>query len=257
MHDKIKTAVIQMSCEPGNIDANLEKGIDFIRKSKDNNADLAVLPELFNVGYDLEMVRNLDYDNQYTLDKLKSTAESESIHICAGILEIERGIKYNSIYVFNDKGEIAARYRKMNLFPLSKEYEIFEPGDEIETFRINGLVAGLMICFDLRFPELSRQYIAKKCSMLVVSSAFPFPRLDHWRILLKARAIENQMYIAASNRVGKDGGLWFCGNSSVIDPWGVVVSTANETDEGIIYGEIIKEKVMSVRNTIPCFRNPI
>jgi len=143
------------------------------------------------------------------------------------------------------------------LFCLGKEKEIFIHGNKPVTFSIGGINLGIMICYDVRFPELARRYVDLNCSVLIISSAFPFPRLDHWRNLLKARAIENQVYIIASNRVGKDADFNFLGNSSIIDPWGTLKGALNETEEGVILNEISMDKVNQVRDFIPCLKDKL
>ena len=240
-----------MDCEPGDVTKNMEKAVGFLRKAKEKGAELVLLPELFNVGYDFSVYKTMTYDFEETKKILSDTAKELNIHIVAGILEKKEEWWYNSLLVFDNLGEILTNYCKINLFPLSYEEEIFIPGKKIALFTMNGVRFGLMICFDIRFPELSRQYYKEKCDVMLVSSAFPFPRLDHWRTLLKSRAIENQMYVIAANRSGKDSGVTFLGNSCVIDPWGTVKATANETEETVIIHEITSENVNLVRNVMP------
>lgn len=251
----VKIASIQMDCEPGNVAKNLEKALGFIHEAAEKGAELVLLPELFNVGYDFTVYKKMEYNNQETIGILSDTAKKLDIHIVAGILELEGDWCYNSIFIFDNLGKIVTKYRKVNLFPLSYEEEIFAPGEEKVTVTLKGIKFGIMICFDLRFPELSRQYLKDECDAILIASAFPFPRLDHWRILLKARAIENQMYVIAANRSGKDGGLTFLGNSCIIDPWGTVKATANETEETVILHTIETDKVQQVRKVMPIITN--
>lgn len=251
----LKVACIQMDCEPGNVAKNLEKALGLIHEAKEKGAELVLLPELFNVGYDFTVYKKMEYNYQETKDVLSDTAKNLNIHIVAGILELEGERCYNSLLIFDNFGKIIARYCKVNLFPLSYEEEIFVPGEEKVTVDIKGIRFGVMICFDIRFPELSRQYLKDECDAMLIASAFPFPRLDHWRTLLKARAIENQMYVIAANRSGKDGGLTFLGNSCIIDPWGTLKASANETEEAVIIHTIEREKVNHVREIMPIVTN--
>ncbi len=255
MAQLLKIACIQLDCEPDNIKLNMEKSLGFIAKAKEQGADIVVLPELFNVGYDLALLKSINYQHQesnfqQSVSYLLATAQQFKIHIVAGLLEAENGKLHNGVFVFSEKG-ILTKYRKLALFSLSGEPELFEPGNQTATFMFDQFKFGIMICFDIRFSDISQKYLKDNCSCLVISSAFPFPRLDHWKTLLKCRAIENQLYIAAANRVGIDNGSFFLGNSCIIDPWGTVRATANETEETVIVYEIDIERVNEIRKSIP------
>lgn len=251
----LNVASIQMDCVPGDVKQNLNKAVGFIHEAKEQGAELILLPELFNVGYDFTVYETMDYSFEQTKEVLADTAKQLNIHLVAGVLELVEDKYHNSVLVFDNFGQVIARYSKVNLFPLSYEEEIFVPGAEAVTVKIGEIQFGIMICFDLRFPELSRQYLKEECDAILIASAFPFPRLDHWRTLLKARAIENQMYVVSANRSGQDGGLTFLGNSCIIDPWGTVKATASETEEGIITHTIDPEKVQQVRQIMPVVAN--
>src|SRR5204863_7132210 len=116
------------------------------------------------------------------------------------------------------------------------------------------LLFGFSICYDLRFPEMYRKLaVGQKVGTFVVSSAWPFPRDEHFRVLAIARAIENQSYVVASNRVGKDDDLWFCGSSEIIDPRGVVIAAASADREELIQAELSQELILSVRSRVESF----
>ena len=147
--------------------------------------------------------------------------QGHNLFIAAGLTEMEKseGVLYNTLYVFNNDGEIVVRYRKINLFSMSNETRWFKPGQTPQSFIINNVKVGIMICYDLRFPELARHYYKEGCKAIIISSAFPKPRQEHWKTLLRARVVENQLYVIASNRVGNVNGIEFAGSSSIIDPW--------------------------------------
>ena len=118
-------------------------------------------------------------------------------------------------------------------------------------FDLGGLLFGFSICYDLRFPEMYRKLaVEQKVGAFLISSAWPFPRDEHFRILAVARAIENQSYVIASNRVGKDDDLWFCGGSAIIDPRGVVIAAASADREELIQADLSEEIVRSVRQRV-------
>ena len=254
MFNSIIVGSIQIDCEVGNTNKNIKNARKYIKEAVKKNISIVVLPELFVIGYDLERFTEINYDQDKTIQDISLLAKENNIYIVAGLLEKEGAEYYNSLFVFTNEGIIETIYRKNYLFSLSKENKIFKAGNEIKFFNINNIRFGLLICYDIRFPELSRQYIDEECDVLICSAAFPQPRLEHWNVLLKARAIENQMYVIASNRVGTDGSLTFLGNSQIIDPWGEEISRINGIREGLIVGEISKTYIEEVRNKIPCLK---
>ena len=119
------------------------------------------------------------------------------------------------------------------------------------SFALGDLRFGFSICYDLRFPEMYRKLATEQnVGAFLISSAWPFPRDEHFRVLAQARAIENQSYVIASNRVGKDDDLWFCGNSAIIDPRGVVIAAASPDREELIHADVSEELVQSVRRRV-------
>ncbi|TYQ17697.1 UNVERIFIED_CONTAM: putative amidohydrolase [Acetivibrio alkalicellulosi] len=256
MAEFYKVACVQMDCIPCDIEENLEKAGTYLIEAKKQGAKLVVLPELFNIGYNLEEFKKLNnYSALKTIEFLSKMSKELGIYIVAGLAESLQDGLYNSAYVFDNLGEVICKYNKMNLFPLSDERKIFIEGNKIATFSFGDFKAGILICYDIRFPEVTIKYFEENCNVLIVLSAFPFPRLDHWRTLLRARAIEGQSYIIASNRVGNDGELCFLGNSRIIDPWGTDKAILNESEEGIIIHQIEYKNIAEVRSKMRCFEN--
>jgi predicted amidohydrolase len=191
MGNKIKVASIQMDCRSGKVKENLDNAERMLKTARERGAALAVLPELFNVGYQLDMIKGLEYSFSETIGVISQISRELNMYIAAGVLEKYSDRYYNSLIVYDNRGELIETYRKINLFSLSNEKDIFLPGNQIKMFKINDFKFGLLICYDLRFPELSRKYFEDGCSVLMISSAFPFPRVEHWNTLLRARAVEN------------------------------------------------------------------
>lgn len=248
----LRTGVIQFNANPGQVESNLSRMSIYLAEAGKSDCNLVVLPELFNVGYDLQLLPRLDYDFNKVIENISEAAVNHNFHICAGILEKQQDQLYNSLVVIDNRGYLVSTYRKISLFPLSIESEVFEAGTEPVVIEIGGVKIGLMICFDIRFPELFRKYVESGCEAIVVASAFPFPRLDHWRTLLKSAAITNQVYVIAANRCGFDSDFWFCGNSCIIDPWGTVNATADESEEGPVFFDVNLEYVAQNRSKMPC-----
>ncbi len=154
------------------------------------------------------------------------------------------------------RGKITGKYRKTHLYAVApvEEQKCFAPGDTFASVAHGGLRFGFSICYDLRFPEMYRKLaIEQNVGAFIISSAWPFPRLEHFRTLALARAIENQSYVIASNRVGKDDDLWFCGSSAIIDPRGVVIAAASADREELIQADLSAELVTSVRSRVAGF----
>ena len=158
----------------------------------------------------------------------------------------------NTSFLFNAAGEQAGLYRKTHLFSLLHEDAHMAPGDHLTVVDTPWGRVGLAICYDIRFPELFRTYALKGAEIVFCPMAFPYPRLDHWRILVRARAIENQMFIAGINHVGSedfgaDGEVTYFGDSVIIDPWGRTVIEAGETDEMLLTATIQMDQVKEIR----------
>jgi predicted amidohydrolase len=170
-----------------------------------------------------------------------------------GVSEQDSGSVYNSLVFVDQGGQIAAKYRKTHLYAVApvEEQKCFASGDSFASFALGDLRFGFSICYDLRFPEMYRRLVVdQNVGVFIVSSAWPFPRIEHFRTLALARAIENQSYVIASNRVGKDGDLWFCGSSAIIDPRGVVVVSASADREELIHADLSEDLVVSVRDRV-------
>jgi omega-amidase len=253
----MKIAVAQISCSLGDPEANLLKVRDFSRRAKELGAELIVFPEMTDTGYSMPVIRaHASHWTSGFVPGLQEIARDLSIAIVSGVSERADSSIYNSQVLIDSNGNILAKYRKTHLYAVApvEEQTCFAPGDVFATFVLGGLHFGFSICYDLRFPEMYRKLVAEqKVGAFIVSSAWPFPRLGHFRTLALARAIENQSYVVASNRVGKDDDLWFCGSSAIIDPRGVVIAAASADREELIHADLSEELVMSVRSRVESF----
>ena len=253
----MKVAVAQISCSLGNPDANLIKTRDFSARARDAGAELIVFPEMIDTGYSMPVIQT--HAAPWTsgfVPGLQEIARELSIAIVSGVSERDGALIYNSQIFVDQQGNIIAKYRKTHLYAVApvEEQKCFAHGDTFTDFAIGSLRFGFSICYDLRFPEVYRKLVAdQNVGAFIVSSAWPFPRLEHFRILSAARAIENQSYVIASNRVGKDDDLWFCGSSAIIDPRGIVIAAASADREELIQADLSEELVLSVRRRVESF----
>jgi len=250
----VKIAVAQISCSLGQPEANLIKVRDFCRRTKEAGAELIVFPEMTDTGYSMPVIQAhaSDWANGF-VPGVQEIAKTISIAIVSGVSERDGSSIYNSQVLIDSHGNIAAKYRKTHLYAVApvEEQTCFAPGKKFASFALGDLRFGFSICYDLRFPEMYRNLATEQnVSGFIISSAWPFPRDEHFRILAVARAIENQSYVIASNRVGKDDDLWFCGSSAIIDPRGVVIAAASADREELIHADLSEELVQSVRHRV-------
>jgi omega-amidase len=253
----MKIAAAQISCSLGNPDANLLKVRDFATRAKQSGAELIVFPEMIDTGYSMPIIqtRAASWTGGF-VPGLQEAARELSIAIVSGVSERDGACIYNSQVLIDHEGNILAKYRKTHLYAVApvEEQKWFAPGDAFASFVFRGLRFGFSICYDLRFPEMYRKLATEqKVGAFIVSSAWPFPRDEHFRVLAQARAIENQSYVVASNRVGKDDDLWFCGYSAIVDPRGVVIAAASADREELIQADLSEELVLSVRSRVEAF----
>lgn len=240
------TAIVQMDVLHCQGQVNLERALDYINKTK---ADIIVLPEVFTTGFCYDRIGELAESDPYpTIERLRQVSKENEIIIIGSI--IVSGSKFYNLGFVLDNGDLAGTYCKIHPFGTEKEY--FHKGDSITLISTSKGQIGLMICYDVRFPEMARKLALDGADMLITIAQFPSRRQDHWDILIRARAIENQIPHLACNRVGSDPHNNFTGGSAVIDAWGNVLANAGDK-EGIITANIDLEETKRVRKMIPCF----
>jgi predicted amidohydrolase len=253
-YHQMKIAVAQMACSLGEPEVNLQRVRKFSRLASDRGAELIVFPEMTDIGYSMSVVHvKAAAWTAGFVPGLQQIARDFSIGIVSGVSERDRSCIYNAQVFVDADGSLNASYRKTHLYAVApvEEHTCFAPGDSFTSFALHGLRFGFSICYDLRFPEMFRKLVTEQnVDAFVLSSAWPFPRIEHFQTLSIARAIENQAYVIVSNRVGKDDDLWFCGSSAIIDPRGVVIAAASADREELIQADLSEELVRSVRNRV-------
>jgi predicted amidohydrolase len=258
MATKLRLALLQMHIEAGDPERNFGKLAELMEKAMENEAkpDILLFPEMWNTGYALEEIDRLaDRDGERTVAMLSEFSKKHGVYIVGGsIAEKRKDGVYNTMLAFDRAGARIGDYSKIHLFRLMAEEKHLQAGDKAGRLSIQGAEAGMMICYDIRFPELARKLALDGAKLLFVPAEWPNPRLHHWRTLLTARAIENQMYVIACNRMGQSGETTFFGHSMVIDPWGEIIAEAGE-DESILFADIDLALVDEVRTRIPVFED--
>ncbi|WP_243385456.1 carbon-nitrogen family hydrolase [Bacillus kexueae] len=231
---------------------HFEKQIE--KATKEEKASVVVLPELWTTGYDLTNLDTLaDHDGQLTKSILINWAKKYNVHLIGGsIAKAKQSGVYNTTYVVSSEGAIIHEYSKLHLFRLMDEHLYLQEGKDEALFTLDAELCASFICYDLRFPEWIRKSTTKGAKVLFFVAEWPAPRLHHWRSLLIARAIENQCYVVACNRVGRDPNNVFAGHSMIVDPWGEVIAEGGNEEE-IVTADINFDTVNSVRKQIPIF----
>jgi predicted amidohydrolase len=247
---KVKAALIQMEVESGNVAANRERALALASEAA-IAADILILPEIWTTGYAVKDIEKWAEDeNGPSITGLREIAKSEQVNIIAGSIPWRRpdGI-YNGSVVINRQGEIIADYQKAHLFRRLHEEKFFLPGAKRCLFELDGMKAGLAICYDLRFPELFRALARDGAEIIFVPAEWPTVRGEAWRILNQARAIENQVFICAVNCVGEHRDEPFYGHSLLIDPRGRIIIEGGASQE-ILYGSMNRELLQKARASI-------
>jgi len=233
--------------------ARVERAMALLRAQR--GADVVVLPELWVQG---GFAFRTFAETAEPLDGPIVGALSAAARDLGGWLHggsiVERaddGRLYNCSLLFQPDGTLAATYRKIHLFGFSGgETTVLTAGTEVVTADVEGVTMALGTCYDLRFPELFRRYVDRGAEVFLLPAAWPTPRIGHWSLLARARAVEDQAYVVACNGTGEQDGLRLGGRSAVVDPWGVVLAEAGD-DEQVLVVEIDPALVAKTRADFP------
>ena len=251
MSRSIKAAAIQFNIVLGDIDANLAQVRRALADLAGAGVQLAVLPEMWATGFAYkELNRLADRTGELVAELTRLSAQYRMV-IVGSLPEPHEDKVYNTAYLL-DNGVLKAKYRKIHLFSLMQEDRSFDSGDSWVLAETSVGNIGIFICYDLRFPELARRLAVEGAEILVVPGEWPKPRQEHWRTLLRARAIENQLFVIAANCCGLVGKLDFFGMSMIIDPKGELLAEAGY-DPASITADLDFAAMAAWRQQIPCF----
>lgn len=248
---KLTISLAQMNIQLGDETRNLTTAQRMIAEASKRRSHLVLLPELWSTGYAWSEYRELATPpGQGKFSELSTMAQKAKLSIFGSILE-KRGEQFaNTGAFFANNGRTMGLYRKMHLFRLFQEDRYLQAGSSWLTMDLPWGLTGVAICYDLRFPELFRALADEGALLVLIIAEWPLERIDHWRTLVRARAIENQMYIAAVNSAGETGDTVFGGHSMIVDPWGKVIVEAGE-EPMLLTGEVDLDTVESFREDIP------
>ncbi|EDV26176.1 Omega-amidase NIT2 [Trichoplax sp. H2] len=240
---------------------NLHRIHKFVREAAQQGAKLISLPECFNSPYGTKFFKAYSETVPGTTTQvLSDIAKENKVYLVGGsIPEVADGKLFNTCTVFDPEGSMIAKYRKMHLFDIDvpgkitfRESDVLSPGNEFATFDTPYCKVGLGICYDVRFPELAQAYCKRGCQLVIYPGAFNTTTGPvHWELLQRSRALDNQIYVATCSPArDKTADYITWGHSTVVDPWGRVMSTCDEKEQ-IVYADIDLNYLDEVRSQIP------
>ncbi len=253
----MKISCIQMDMRLGESEWNFARAEELVRKTaQEEQSDVILLPETWNVGFfPRDLSTCADDHGQRTKKVFGALAKEWSVNIIAGSVANKKDDGYyNTTYVFDRTGACVAEYDKIHAFTPMGEQETFRQGKDICLFELEGRRCGLIICYDIRFPELTRTLAVQGMDILFVVSQWPDQRIRHLEVLSRARAIENQMFLAVCNSCGKAGETQYGGHSAIIDPWGETLAQAGDGEE-VISALADFSVIEGIRDSINVFRD--
>lgn len=242
----MKVTLLQQDIVWANPEANV-KHIDELLASAEP-ADLYILPEMFSTGFATSPAGIAETDGGETIKWMISTAKQRNCAIAGSIAVEHDGKFYNRFYFVHPDGQVQ-HYDKHHLFTYGGEHKTFTAGAERVVVTHCGVRILLQICYDLRFPVFSRNH--GDYDMIIYVASWPTPRVEAWKSLLVARAIENQCYVAAVNRVGEDPSCSYCGGTMLIDAYGRKIAVCPEGEENLVSGNVDMESLLEFRQKFP------
>ena len=260
----MKIAVCQMKVFDDK-DKNISHALDMIDEAANNGAQIIVLPEMFNCPYENSYfpVFAEEYPGK-TTEALKNAAKKNSIYLVGGsIPESENGNIYNTSFIFDRNGELIGKHQKMHLFDIDveggvsfKESDTLSAGNKVTVVDTEFGKIGVAICYDIRFPELSRLMALEGAELIILPAAFNMTTgPTHWELSIRMRALDNQVYFVGAAPARDESASYVTfGNSRVADPWGNIIATADEK-ECIIYADIDKSYTEKARNELPLLKH--
>jgi omega-amidase len=258
---KITVSIAQIEVARSQPEVNLQKGERLAREAARRGSDLVCFPEMWTTGFDWEANLRLAPEQECVVERVAAMARDNRIWVSGSMLTTyEQGRMSNTHLLFDPEGEERGRYTKSHLFSMFHEQEHVAAGNSLCIVEAPWGKTALSVCYDIRFPELFRSYALKGAKITLSPAAFPHPRMAHWKVLVRARAIENQMFMVGTNQVGTEdlgphGRVTYFGDSVIIDPLGDTVVEAGETDEELLTATIDMDAVDATRAKMAVLRD--
>ena len=256
-------ALAQMDVLTGKPEDNLARVRDFAAQAQEANADLLLLPELWLHGYDLERAKKWAAPlGEGGFAHMAALAREFDLYLAGSLMERHAGggsgepgrAVSNTAVLYAPDGTLLGSYRKVHLFRLMQEHRYLVPGDHVTLCPTPWGPVGLAICYDMRFPELFRTMALAGAVLFLVPAQWPVKRVEAWLLLARARAVENELVVAACNRVGDDGQATFPGRSCVVDPWGHVL-VEGDAQERLLVAQADLREIRKARRYLTIYED--
>jgi len=262
MHKEVNLTLAQISCKVGDKESNIRKMEKIIIQAKEKGSDLIIFPELALTGY---VCKDLVYElaesipNGLSISQIIETAKRQNVHVIFGMIESSAkaaGVLHNTAVLVGPKGLIG-KYQKMHLptHSVFEEKRYFRPGYQTPVFETDIGKIGLIICYDIFFPEITRMIRLKGAELIACISASPSVRRGYFEVLTVARAIENTVFLTYTNLVGIEDSLQFWGGSRIIAPNGQIMAQAKYDEEEILGAKINYSNMKQVEAFVPMLRD--
>jgi predicted amidohydrolase len=248
----VTVACVQLTFPAGDVAGNVARAARGVKRAAQGGAELVLLPELWDSGYHLPTAQAIATGTgEGAFAVMANLAARHGLFLAGSSAERDRDHTYNTLALYRPDGACAATYRKLHLFGPLGEHDVFVPGRNAQVVECPWGPTALSICYDLRFPELYRAYAVRDAVLALVCAAWPPARIDHWNVLLRARAIENGLTVAACNHpAAPDRSPGFGGRSALIDAWGQTVAAATG-EPAVLIGTLDTRTSEAARSTIP------
>ena len=245
------------------IGANVDRAVTLIEKAADNGAEMVALPEMFYYPYELQALRSVSGDEDRILDLFKGACVKHGIFLCTGSMAfVHDGKLFNRAFLLGPSGDELLSYNKCHMFDVQfknlqiRESDVFTEGTQLSVAKTDLGCMGMLICYDIRFPEAARKLALSGAELLLVPAVFnQITGPAHWHVMMRARAIENQLYLAAiSQGISLSSNYKAYGHSMVISPWGDILTEADQSEQ-IIYADINPEELNEIRHKLPLLQH--
>lgn len=252
MERQFKIALVQYQSVLGDLQKNADRAVEMVREAAAKGAKIVCFPEMFNTGYNFQLIGDGFHNcgetiDGHTITRLQKVAKECACYVIAPItLEKKvKGVFYNAAVVIDDEGVVLGDYSKHHLWAAERYY--FHAGEDIPVFDTKYGKIGVMICYDAGFPETARVLTLKGAELIFMPSAWRIQEWDMWNLNIPQRALENTLYVAGVNRFGHEDDLYMFGNSKVADWRGRIIAESKEEKEEIVYAEIDLDQLTKAR----------
>lgn len=248
----MRVALLQMDLAWENVAENHRRAESLLARAKEGGATLAILPEMFSTGFSMDVARIAQPPGGPSETFLRDQARDLGLWILASVPEQGEPAPRNMAMLASPHGGVV-KYAKIHPFSYSGEDRVYAAGDRVVTAEVDGVRVTPLVCYDLRFPEPFRM-AAEDTDLFVVVANWPDQRREHWRTLLRARAIENQAYVVGVNRAGEGNGLTYAGDSAAVAPLGETLAEADSREQ-VLFADVDPEVVAKLRARFPALKD--